>query len=460
MTEGNVAARGQCGLSSDFIQSRRAGAAGSPRTGRAAFRHRLFCLGTGSELEDDGLVLRDPGDLRDSLLRSVYPRKEFRPDDSLPGIYRYSDWLPIAGILKGSAAPLTYLSTRLGPHLGLSRLYVTFNGLWDSMGAGMPTGTFKDCEAFSVLARFPDDRRSTLVVASAGNTARAFIGAASANGLPLVAVVPGSCLGEFWIKEDKAPDVLLVAVSGGADYLDAIRVADLICRIPGFHGEGGARNVARRDGLGLSVLSAAEKAEEIPDYYFQAVGSGTGAIAAYEANLRLNACGRFAPKTMRLVISQNAPFAPIVDAWRSGSRSLAAGDDAGVRSRIEAIDAKTLSNRNPPYGVLGGVFDVLSTSHGEAIAVTNDEARAARALFREIEGCDISPEAGVAAASLMKKAGSGEIGRNELVMLNITGGGYERMRGDPRAIRPKPDVEVGKDEFHPDRFLESISRLS
>ena len=60
----------------------------------------------------------------------------------------------------------------------------------------------------------------------------------------------------------------------------------------------------------------------------------------------------------------------------------------------------------------------------------------------------------------MKKAGSGEIGRNELVMLNITGGGYERMRGDPRAIRPKPDVEVGKDEFHPDRFLESISRLS
>jgi len=50
---------------------------------------------------------------------------------------------------------------------------------------------------------------------------------------------------------------------------------------------GGARNIARRDGMGTTVLSAADCIGRIPDVYFQAVGSGTGAIAAHEANERL-----------------------------------------------------------------------------------------------------------------------------------------------------------------------------
>ena len=452
--------REQDDTASDPVRIRGGSAVASARGSQGSFRHRLLCLGNGSELDDDGLILHDPRDGTNSLLRSVYLRTRFAPDDSLPGIYRYSDWLPVSRVLHGSATPVTYLSTRLGKLLGLRRLYVTFNGRWDRIGALMPTGTFKDCEAYSVLARLPAERGPTLVVASAGNTARAFIEAASANRLPLVAVFPGSALEGLWLHRDKSPNVLLVAVSGGADYLDAIRVAELICRLPGFHGEGGARNVARRDGLGVSVLGAAEKIGEIPDYYFQAVGSGTGAIAAHEANLRLNASGLFAPKVMRLVVSQNSPFTPIVEAWNSGSRSLAAGDEAGLRSRIDAIDAKTLSNRNPPYGLRGGLYDALADSRGEAVAVSNAEARAARALFQETEGCDISAEAGVAAASLMKKAGAGELGRDALVMLNVTGGGYERLRNDPGALKPGADLEIGKDEFDPDRFLEAISHLS
>ena len=223
-----------------------------------------------------------------------------------------------------------------------------------------------------------------------------------------MAVVPESCLGELWMTGEKGPGVLLVAASGGADYLETIRLAELICGIPGFQSEGGAKNVARRDGLGVSVLSAAEEIGEIPDYYFQAVGSGTGAIAAHEVNLRLNESGSFAPKTMRLVISQNAPFTPILDAWSSGRRALAAADDTEAKARIDAIDAKTLSNRNPPYGIVGGLFDCLEASRGEVVAATNAEARAARSLFREAEGCDISPEAGVAVASLLKKAAAGD----------------------------------------------------
>jgi cysteate synthase len=336
---------------------------------------------------------------------------------------------------------------------------VTFNGRWDEIGARTETGTFKDYEAAAVLARFPAKDGRTLVVASAGNTAKAFVKAASDNGLPLVAVVPESCLGELWTIGGKGSGIFIVAASGGADYLETIRLAELICGIPGFHSEGGAKNVARRDGLGVGVLSAAEEAGEIPDYYFQAVGSGTGAIAAHEANLRLNESGSFSPKTMRLVISQNAPFTPILDAWSSGSRALVATAEAEARAKIEEIDAKTLSNRNPPYGLVGGLFDCLEASRGEVVAATNAEARAAQSLFREVEGCDISPEAGVAVASLAKKAAAGEISGDALVMLNITGGGYERLRNDPSAAMLRPDLVVEKDEFDPDRFLDAMARL-
>ncbi|NIR81344.1 MAG: cysteate synthase, partial [Gemmatimonadetes bacterium] len=75
--------------------------------------------------------------------------------------------------------------------------------------------------------------------------------------------------------------------------------------------EGGVRNVARRDGMSTSVLEFARLTGEMPVHYVQAVGSGTGGIAAYEAGLRLRDDGRFGERLPRLHLVQNAPFTPI-----------------------------------------------------------------------------------------------------------------------------------------------------
>ena len=91
---------------------------------------------------------------------------------------------------------------------------------------------------------------------------------------------------------------------------------------PGFAAEGGARNIARRDGMGTVMLDAALKLERIPDHYFQAVGSGTGGISAWEAALRLRADGRFGSILSRLHLAQNLPNAPIYCAWK-GDRGRA-----------------------------------------------------------------------------------------------------------------------------------------
>ena len=98
--------------------------------------------------------------------------------------------------------------------------------------------------------------------------------------------------------------------------------------------EGGAKNVARRDGMSTTLLSAATTIGRIPDYYFQAVGSGTGAIAAWEANLRLIGDGRYGNHKMKLIVSQNCPFLPMFDSWKAGSREMLHLDDDTARRQV------------------------------------------------------------------------------------------------------------------------------
>ena len=109
-------------------------------------------------------------------------------------------------------------------------------------------------------------------------------------------------------------------------------------------------------------------------------GSGTGAIAAWEANMRLIEDGRFGSHLMKLMVSQNAPFVPMYNAWREDSRDMLHYDDDKARRDVEIIDAKVLSNRKPPYSIAGGLYDALKATDGEMFALTNAHARKARRL--------------------------------------------------------------------------------
>jgi len=249
--------------------------------------NQLVCLDTNEKIYDDGYVLSNPNAKNPAFLRPVYFSNKIKVDDRLPGLYRYSDKLPINRILEGSSSPVTYKSKGLSEYLGLKELYITFNGYWPEKKAYMTTGTFKECEAYSVCARLPKDADKVLTVASAGNTARAFIKVCSDNKIPLVMVVPFKNLNSIWAVKKPDPCVKIIAAAGNSDYFDAINLSTVIAGIPGFINEGGAKNVARRAGMGTTVFSCVEVSEKIPDYYFQAIGSGTGAIAAYESNLQL-----------------------------------------------------------------------------------------------------------------------------------------------------------------------------
>jgi cysteate synthase len=419
---------------------------------------KLLCLDNLDELADDGLILENPNAGRPALLRTVYNEKALEVKENLPGIFKFSGWLPAARILKSDGAPVTYRSLGLSERLKLQKLYVTFNGYWPEKGAMMKTGTFKECEAYSVCARFPQDA-GILVVASAGNTARAFMKVASDNNIRIVLVVPEKNLGSLWSIEKLNPCVRIVAVGGDADYTDAINLAGALCRLDGFINEGGAKNVARRDGMGTTVLSAVTEIGEIPDYYFQAVGSGTGAIAAHEANLRFNQSGSYGKKMMRLFVSQNLPFTPMADAWKKRSRTLDPIDPDEAVRQIDQIAAKVLSNRQPPYGVIGGLYDALCASDGDVIAVDNRQIGEAQALFAELEGRDICPEAGAALASLIMKVKDGTVDRGATVMLNVTGGGFDALAKEYRPQQARAGLVIDKSAITSDGALQKIRAL-
>ena len=386
-------------------------------------RYTLECVATGREFEDEGWTLEDRTCPSPSLVRARYERKQLEVKPDSYGFYKFCDWLPIRRMLKGSSAPVTYRSRGLAAHLGLENLWITFNGWYPAIGAKMSTCSFKETEAFSVCARIPEGEKRVLVVASAGNTARAFAKVCSDNRIPLLLSVPFDNIGALWFDEPLDPCVKLISCEKGGDYFDAIHLSNLALKSPKFYAEGGAKNIARRDGMATTVLSAVTTIGRIPDYYFQAVGSGTGAIAAWEANQRLIEDGRFGTNLMKLMVAQNAPFVPMYDAWRADSRHMLPYEDDKARRDAEIIDAKVLSNRRPPYGIAGGLYDALKATGGDMLVATNAQARKARQLFKELEGVDIYSAAGVALASLIKEVAAGRIAKDAVVMLNVTGGG-------------------------------------
>ncbi|MFF6783118.1 cysteate synthase [Streptomyces sp. NPDC012510] len=401
--------------------------------------YTVVCSACGARYEDDGLMLdcavpHEPALLRTEYLGHDGPVTSDGWADAVgptvTGLFRHTFSLPVTRTFPGVPGPVVYHADRLGRRIGLSRLWVAFNGYWPQRGAWLPTCTFKDLEAYTVLGRLPADPPA-LVIPSAGNTAAAFAWAASLHQVPCLIVVPAPALDGLRFPAPLDPRVRVVVLDGRATYSDAIVCAESLARMPGHVAEGGCRNVGRRDGLGSVMLTAVEAIGRLPRTYVQAVGSGTGAIGAHETARRIRTDDEPPP---RLLMCQNTPFAPLFEAWRTGGPAPAEREHEPL--------ARELTNRRPPFLVRGGVREVLTESGGDVLRADNAATLAAMALFEETEGIDIEPGAGVALAALADAVRAGRVDRDELVLLNITGGGRARRAQDLPLVPADPWLRV------------------
>jgi cysteate synthase len=392
----------------------------------------IRCSSCGTELKEVYCAFCEH--CRDALLVTQYNEKEFRSDGG-SGIWRYN-WLPVHSPVFAQPGPVVYRSKGLSDRLGLGNLFIAFNGYWPEKNALLKTCTFKEFEAAVVLQNAMENGMKGLIVASAGNTARAFSHLSVVAGFPVVIVVPTMCLMEMWYLE-KSSVIPTIAVGNG-DYADSIDVARRIASSVGVPFEGGVKNMAKRDGLGVVLCEAVREMGVLPDHYFQAVGSGTGAIGVWEMAERFLRDGRFGSRLPQLHLGQNLPFAPMAKAWEKGSRELFPED---LRPElIGEITTRVLSTRYPAYSVKGGVYDALSATAGMMYAIVNKEVYRAMDLFDETEGIDIVPAAGVAVAALKKAVEEGKVSKEDVILLNITGGGEKRLGRERKTYDVEPRV--------------------
>lgn len=371
-----------------------------------------------------------------SLLRTEYHHKHLTTTNH-QGPWRYHHWLPIKTInihlQRHTNTPHTYRSTQLANFLGLKNLLITLN-----THPHTTTGSITDIQAQITLQRILDSthHNKPLVLASTGDTAISYTYYANLIHHPLyLFTTEDARQHHIWSYTRTTPYCHLFTVNG--DYTDAAILADHFSHINGTLNEGGDANISRRDAIATIYYDAVRHLGTQPDHYFQSLGSGIGAIAVYEAALRLQQDGRYGKRPPTIHGSQNTPFAPMVDAWEDRSRSIdPVYQEEDAKSIVKQTYAHLLANRFPLYSHKGGVYDVFNAVHGEFYRVTKKEAKEAQSLFKKLEGVSILPEAGVTVASLLQAIHQETIEKDDAILINITGGGREEMHKAIYSIRP------------------------
>jgi len=94
----------------------------------------------------------------------------------------------------------------------------------------------------------------------------------------------------------------------------------------------------------------------------------------------------------------------------------------------------------------GGVSDALKATGGDVYGIPRQEAEDAKRLFESSEGIDILNAPAVAVAALASAVRSGAIGRSDVVLLNITGGGLAGLQEVMVKNRLEADIVVSRPE--------------
>lgn len=388
----------------------------------------------------------------EGLLIGDYPER-FTVDDERSGLWRFHSWLPVDTPGDQPLGSVAVPHPELGAAIGLDDLWLSLNGCAPAFGAECPTCTFKDLEAGPTFQRLVECGAEGVVVATAGNTGRAFAHLGGLLDFPVLVIAAEKHVERLWRPgAPHAPTTSIVGVRGG-DYGDAGDLAQAVAPRLGWAPEGGVKNAARRDGIGTLLLDAVVAMGELPDHYVQAVGGGPGPIGVADMAARLVRDGRFGDLP-RFHLVQNVEHAPVHRAWTAGRSQLSA-DDFPPRE-VETY-ADVLVNRRPAYGLVGGLHDVLRRTHGTTRVVGGDEARAAAALFEETVGLDIMEPAAVALAGLADAVTTGDVARGDRVLLAVTGAG-ERLQA-ATGSRYAPDGVVLVDRDDTEAAVETVLRL-
>jgi len=349
--------------------------------------------------------------------------KAVSPDD-LRGrrwdMWRYRELLPVldsanAVSLGEGMTPLLDVDTRVAGRLGFTdgRLRIKDEGK-------NPTGSFKARGMAAAVSKAKELGVTEIALASAGNAGSAAAAYAAAAGIKAHIAVP----------RDVPPRNLVEMRMSGADVLLIDGLIDEAGRIvhqraveQRWFELNTLKEPHRQEGKKTLGFELAEQggwgADCLPDVIVFPTGGGTGIVGMWKAFDELGALGWIGPKRPKMVVVQSTGCAPLVRAFEEGADHAqpwkgAATIAAGLRVPSAIGD----------YLVL----QALRNSGGTAVAVSDDEIRAAQREMARQTGIYTCLEGAATWAALTVLRRRGFIGghRHEDVVLFATAiGGHE-----------------------------------
>ncbi|HYF25060.1 MAG TPA: threonine synthase [Baekduia sp.] len=386
------------------------------------------CFGPLEAKYDFSAIAGDPAELR--------RRIQSGPQN----IWRYNDFLPLEA---GQPGPSARILSRVGLPAGCTPLVradrlaerLGIGEVWVKNDAHNPTHSFKDRVVAVAAQRARELGFDTLACASTGNLANAVAASAAALGMPSYVFIPAD-LEEQKVLATGVYGTNLVKIRGTYDDVNR-----LCTEISGEQESWAFVNVNMRPYYAEgSKTIAYEVAEQLgfslPDRIVAPVASGSLFTKIAKGFDEWRELGLIEGDLPVMHGAQAAGCAPVAEAF-------AAGTDVCRPVRKPDTIAKSLAIGNPadgPYAV-----ELANATDGSVESVTDDEIRAGIRLLAETTGIFTETAGGVTTATLAKLAESGAIGRDERIVLVITGEGLKTLdavRGTFEAHEIEPSYDA------------------
>jgi threonine synthase len=327
------------------------------------------------------------------------------------GLWRWRELLPVrrwefVTFLGEGATPLQP-APRLGQELGLDQLMVKRESL-------NPTGSFKARGMAVAVSRAVELGAKHLVAPSAGNAGGALAAYAAAAGIRATVVMPADA-SEANVVEVLATGADLVLLDGLIS--DCGRLARLICEAMGAFDLSTLKEPYRVEGKKTMGFEIAEQLDwRLPDAIVYPTGGGTGVVGMWKAFDELQTMGFIGDERPRMFCVQADGCAPIVRAFRDGSRFAQAWAGAATAAgglRVPSAVGDFL------------VLDAVRQSGGSAVAVPDAEMFTMQKRLGSLGLGYVSLETAAAAVGLQALAEPGLLGRHDSVVLFDTGAGFK-----------------------------------
>ena len=327
-------------------------------------------------------------------------------------LWRYAELLPVRDpawrLTLGEGGTPLLPSRRLGPDLGLRRLFIKEEGL-------NPTGSFKARGMAVAVARAGELGAPGFVLPSAGNAGGALAAYAALAGRPAHAILPADTPAPFF-QECAALGAKVTAIAGHIG--DAGRAAREEAARTGAFLLSTLQEPYRVEGKKTMAFELVEQLGRVPDVVVYPAGGGTGIVGMWKGLAEMQALGWIGPERPRLALVQAAGCAPLVRAFDQGREQAPPWENPATVAlglRVPAAIADFL------------ILRAVRESNGAAVAVGEADLREAwRRLVRH-EGLLACPEGGAALAGLEELVRQGWIESEETVVLFNTGSGYKYL---------------------------------